>query len=241
MKLLLLGLLIGALSGGALAATPTPTPTKALAATPSPTSTKALAATPSPTPTKSLAATPTPTPTPADTVAGFWEQSDGDGNVGAWFYFSRVKGLWQGRLVKLFKPPNVADKDLVTTCVKCDGDQKDAPMLGLTIVKGLHRDGRKYQDGTILDPRDGSVYRVQMELSADGQTLAVRGYLGIPLLGQTQTWNRLPDETQFPPTRFRRIRLAPRLRPSRGRHRLRRQAARRPIRIDTEQQGWPEV
>jgi uncharacterized protein (DUF2147 family) len=161
MKLLHVALLIGASSGGALAATPTPTPT----------------------------------PTPPDTVAGFWEQTDSDGNVGAWFYFSRVKGLWQGRLVKLFKPPNVQEKDLITTCVKCDGDQKDAPMLGLTIIKGMKRDGRKYQDGSILDPRDGNVYHAQMELSQDGQTLAVRGYLGIPLLGQTQTWNRLPDDS----------------------------------------------
>jgi uncharacterized protein (DUF2147 family) len=95
----------------------------------------------------------------------------------------------------MFKPPPGVQTPLVTVCAKCEGNQKDAPMLGLTIVKGMRRDGRKYDEGTILDPRDGKVYHAQMELSPDGQKLSVRGYIGIPLLGQTQVWNRLPDDT----------------------------------------------
>jgi Uncharacterized protein conserved in bacteria (DUF2147) len=132
-------------------------------------------------------------PAPDQTVSGFWQQVDNEGHVGAWFYFTEVSGLYQGRLVKMFKPPGA--QTLVTVCAKCEGKQKDAPMLGLTIVKDMRRDGRKYDDGTILDPRDGKVYHAQMELSPDGQRLSVRGYLGIPLLGQTQVWNRLPDDT----------------------------------------------
>jgi Uncharacterized protein conserved in bacteria (DUF2147) len=132
-------------------------------------------------------------PAPDQTVSGFWQQVDNEGHVGAWFYFTEVNGLYRGRLVKMFKPPGA--QTLVTVCAKCEGKQKDAPMLGLTIVKDMRRDGRKYDDGTILDPRDGKVYHAQMELSPDGQRLSVRGYLGIPLLGQTQVWNRLPDDT----------------------------------------------
>jgi uncharacterized protein (DUF2147 family) len=129
------------------------------------------------------------------TAAGFWQQTDNDGHVGAWFYFSEVKGLYEGRLVKMFRDPG---QPLIEVCAKCTGNQKNAAMLGLTIVKGMHRDGRKYDSGTILDPRDGQVYHAQMELSEDGQKLSVRGYLGIPLLGQTQVWNRLPDKTMAP-------------------------------------------
>jgi len=126
------------------------------------------------------------------TAAGFWQQADSDGHVGAWFYFEEVNGRYEGRLVKLFKQPG--EEKIVAICAKCPGAQKNARLLGLTIVKGMRRDGLKYEDGTILDPRDGTVYHAQMELSPDGQKLFVRGYVGIPLLGQTQTWSRLPDD-----------------------------------------------
>ena len=125
------------------------------------------------------------------TAAGFWQQVDSDGHVGGWFYFVEKNGRFEGRLVKMFKRPG--ENRTFTVCAKCQGAQKNAPMLGLTIVKGMRRDGLKYDEGTILDPRDGTVYHAQMELSPDGEKLSVRGYLGIPLLGQTQVWNRLPD------------------------------------------------
>jgi len=131
-------------------------------------------------------------PAPEQTVAGFWKQVDDEGHVGAWFYFTEANGLYRGRLVKMFKRPG--EQRIVTTCTKCEGMQKDAPMLGLAIIKDMHRDGRKYDDGTIMDPRDGKVYHAQMELSPDGQKLSVRGYIGLPLLGQTQIWSRLPDD-----------------------------------------------
>ena len=140
----------------------------------------------------SAASTATP-PSDEPTVIGFWQESDDEGHVGAWFYFTKVKGHYEGRFVKMFKQK--PDDPTFETCSKCMGDQKDAAMIGLTIIKGMHRDGLKYEDGTILDPRDGTLYNALMELSPDGQKLSVRGYLGIPLLGQTQVWDRLPDDT----------------------------------------------
>lgn len=151
-------------------------------------------------PKKTAHSTPTPSAVQPDqppSAVGFWAQISDDGKVGGWFFFEKHDGLYDGRLVKMFKQPG-DQHHYSDVCEKCEGDEKDAPMLGLTIVKGMKREGNKYQDGTILDPRDGTVYHAQMEVSQDGQKLAVRGYLGIPLLGQTQVWQRLPDDSMAP-------------------------------------------
>ncbi len=127
---------------------------------------------------------------PAPTVTGVWEQIDDDGKVGSWFHIYERDGVFEGRIVKMFPKPGTKPNPL---CTKCPGDQKNQPTLGLTLIKNMQRKGRSYENGTILDPRDGSVYQARMELSPDGQKLMVRGFLGIDLFGQSQTWRRLPD------------------------------------------------
>lgn len=124
------------------------------------------------------------------TVHGFWEQADDNGKVGGWFLMYERDGMFQGALVRAFDKPG---DPVVTVCTKCPGDQKNAPMMGLVIIKNMQRRGLAYENGNILDPRDGSIYKAKMEMSPDGQRLAVRGFLGIELFGQTQTWRRLPD------------------------------------------------
>jgi len=124
---------------------------------------------------------------------GFWQAYFEDGTPSGWFYFAEKKGFYEGRLVKMFKKKG--ETKVVTTCAACPGEKKNKPMLGMVIVYNLKRDGfAKFENGNILDPRDGSVYNAAIEITPDGQQLLLRGYLGFELLGQTQTWTRLPDD-----------------------------------------------
>ncbi len=135
----------------------------------------------------------------APTAVGLWQKLDQSGKPAAWFRILDCNGVYVGRIVKIFAQPGENPSDW--RCTQCKGDQKNAPVLGIAFIKGMHRDGMSYRDGTILDPRDGSIYSALMELSADGQTLTVRGYVGIPFLGQSEVWQR-PRENGPQPQRF---------------------------------------
>jgi uncharacterized protein (DUF2147 family) len=125
------------------------------------------------------------------TAVGLWEQVDEKtGKPESWFKITERNGVYEGVIAKIFFKPG---EDPNWVCDKCQGAEKGRPVLGLMLIKGMRRNGLSYENGTIMDPRDGQVYRALMRVSPDGGKLEVRGYLGISLFGQSQMWNRLPD------------------------------------------------
>lgn len=123
------------------------------------------------------------------TPAGLWRQIDENTRKDTSLVrITDAGGVLSAKVEKVLAPPF---DDAV--CEACTGELKNAPIRGLTIIKSLHQrpdEKNVYDGGEILDPHNGKLYRVRLTLSADGKTLDVRGYIGTPLLGRTQTWIR---------------------------------------------------
>ncbi len=94
-----------------------------------------------------------------------------------------------GRIEKLIDSNN----PVTPICKDCTDERRNKPILGMVILRGARTgtDSESTTDGEILDPENGKVYRVRITLGGDGRTLDLRGYVGIPLFGRTQTWLRV--------------------------------------------------
>lgn len=119
-------------------------------------------------------------------VLGTWKTIDDEtGQPKSIVEIYEKSGKIYGKVIEILD--TVHKNDL---CTSCSGEDANKPILGLIVIKGLTREGKEYNSGKILDPKNGKLYQCFITLVGN-ERLKVRGYIGISLLGRTQYWQRV--------------------------------------------------
>ncbi|WP_068596223.1 DUF2147 domain-containing protein [Vaginella massiliensis] len=124
----------------------------------------------------------------AQSPVGVWKTIDDEtGKAKSHVEIFEKNGKLYGKVIKILTVGKENAK-----CTDCKGDLKNKPIVGMQILNNLKKDGNEWSGGTILDPNSGKEYKAKMSLnSKDKNKLDVRGYIGISLVGRTQTWERV--------------------------------------------------
>jgi uncharacterized protein (DUF2147 family) len=123
------------------------------------------------------------------TPVGLWQTiSDTDGKVSSEVRIAETAGVVTAKIEKLLR----ADAKPGAKCTECKDDRKDQPVVGLEIMRGLKKTEGKdvWEGGFIIDPDNGKDYRARITMIEGGKKLEMRGFIGNPMFGRTQTWVR---------------------------------------------------
>lgn len=120
--------------------------------------------------------------------AGLWKTIDDSSKTEkSLVRIAETNGVFTGRIEKLLGPDAKPD----AVCEECTGERKGKPIVGMTIISGIKKNAEHeglWDGGSILDPNNGKTYKLRLKPSDDGKKLEVRGYIGAPMFGRSQTW-----------------------------------------------------
>ncbi|SHF32610.1 DUF2147 domain-containing protein [Pedobacter caeni] len=121
----------------------------------------------------------------SDAILGKWANSSGEAHIDV----SKKGDKFFGKIIWLKAPKD--EKGQAKLDVKNpDANLKTRPILGLEMLKDFVYDDGKWVDGKIYDPKTGKTYSCNMNIKPNGD-LNVRGYIGISLIGRSDTWKRV--------------------------------------------------
>jgi uncharacterized protein (DUF2147 family) len=124
-----------------------------------------------------------------NTPVGLWRTIDDDGKTEkSTVRITVANGALSGKVEHITDPAKADEK-----CTECKDERKDKPIVGMTIINDVKQDAddpQTWGGGIILDPASGKTYKVRIKTIENGKKLEVRGYIGSPVFGRTQTWIR---------------------------------------------------
>ena len=116
---------------------------------------------------------------------GLWQVIGSDGKPGGQVETYLENGLLFGRVTQLRPGRKPGD-----VCLKCSGEYKDKPIMGLVILRNFHPVGDDWAGGTAVDPENGKEYKGKI-WTEGAEDLHLRGFVGILLFGRSETWKRV--------------------------------------------------
>jgi uncharacterized protein (DUF2147 family) len=119
-------------------------------------------------------------------AVGHWQVVNSDGSPGGKVETYLVNGKLFGKVTEVRTGRTPKD-----VCDKCGGEYKNQPILGMVLMRDFHTEGDDWVGGTVVDPENGKEYKGKI-WAVGNDTLKMRGYVGISLLGRTESWTRLP-------------------------------------------------
>lgn len=125
---------------------------------------------------------------PLTSPVGLWQPLDSAGKPQGLIRIFEAHGLYYGRI-----EPSSPTDDRKARCTRCKDERRNQPIIGLVLLRHLKPQNGAYVGGDILDPNTGRVYSCSLRLTDGGRELIMRGFLGISLLGRSQTWRRVAE------------------------------------------------
>lgn len=118
---------------------------------------------------------------------GTWKTiDDKTGHAKSIIQITEQGGELSGKVVQVLE----SEQGPHPVCKPCEGERKDKPIEGMTIMWGVRKQGESWSGGQILDPENGKIYRVKLTPTDGGKKLDVHGYIGVALIGRSQIWQR---------------------------------------------------
>ncbi len=125
----------------------------------------------------------------ADDVIGKWKNGEGTGIVEI---YRTTSGHYAGKIIWLKEPIDPETGKPKLDKRNPDASKHNVPTLGLINMHGFtfNTEEKIWENGNIYDPKNGKEYSCKMEMK-DQNTLKVRGYIGVALIGRTDNWTRM--------------------------------------------------